>query len=91
MSAFMSAILFFTFTDESAMLFLHSITMAANVGTIISTTRASFHSMQNITISAPTIVTMEISMSSGPWCASSVISNKSPVRRFISLPVLFLS
>ena len=45
------------------------------------------HWMENIMPSAPTMVTPEIKISSGPWWASSVISKRSAVRRLMSCPV----
>ena len=64
---------------------------SSSTGSITSSTSASSQRMQNITISAPTMVTREMNKSSGPWCASSVTSNRSLVRRLISWPVRFLS
>ena len=60
---------------------------AMNTGRMHATTSASRHSMENRMASAPTIVSVEMSRSSGPWCASSVISNRSVVRRLMSWPV----
>ena len=64
---------------------------ARNTGIITATTSASSQRMVNMTISAPTIVTMEMNRSSGPWWASSVISNRSFVSRLMSWPVRFWS
>ena len=56
-------------------------------GIISATTIASSHRMDTMTTSAPTMVSREVSRSSGPWWASSVRSNRSEVRRLISCPV----
>ena len=47
--------------------------------------------IEPMTISAPIMVTTEVSRSSGPWWASSVSSNRSVVRRLISWPVRLVS
>ena len=68
--------------------------MATNTtisGTETSSTSASTGSMENRTMNAPTSVTKEMNRSSGPWCANSVMSNRSVVTRDISRPVRFLS
>ena len=67
------------------------ITVSTNTGRITLTTSAMRHWIVNITASAPAIVTIEIKRSSGPWCASSVSSKRSVVRRLMSWPVRFLS
>ena len=61
------------------------------MGTTANTMRASFHWMATIMHSAPMRVTAEMNRSSGPWWASSVISNRSVVARLMSCPVRFLS
>ena len=58
-----------------------------SMGSVIASTSARRHSIVNMTASAPIMVSPEISMSSGPWCDSSVISNRSFVMRLISTPV----
>ena len=62
-----------------------------NNGTTAKTTRASSHRMVSMTRKAPARVTVEMNRSSGPWWASSVISNRSVVTRLMSGPVRFLS
>ena len=91
MSALMPAIFSLTCTEDCIMSLRQKITMHTKTGTMTSTTSARRHSTQNMTISAPMMVIVEIRRSSGPWCANSVISNRSPVSRFISLPVLLRS
>ena len=61
------------------------------MGTMANRMRASFHWMVSMTQNAPMRVTVEINRSSGPWWASSVISNRSLVARLMSWPVRFLS
>ena len=39
----------------------------------------------------PMMVSVQMRMFSGPWCASSVMSNRSFVMRLMSAPVRFLS
>ena len=90
-SVFISAIFFFTFTEALDICFLVSTTIKRKIGTSTATTSASLHSMLNITISAPDIESIAITRSSGPWCASSVISKRSLVSLLIKVPVLFLS
>ena len=65
-SAFMSAILCFTFPDDSIMLRRQKMTTSKNRGSIMSTSRASLHWTVNITTRAPIMVAAEISISSGP-------------------------
>ena len=91
MSALMEAIFCFTCREASDMLLLQNMTTTRKTGIITATTRASLHSMENMTPSAPKMVRTEISRSSGPWCASSVISKRSPVSLFISFPVRLAS
>ena len=85
--ALISAILFFTFTDAVCMRFLVSMTMIKNTGIRQVTRSASRHSIRYMKKSAPIMVSPEITRSSGPWCDSSVISNRSPVSLLIRLPV----
>ena len=66
-------------------------TTARKMGIITATTRASSQRMDVMTTRAPIMVTAEVSRSSGPWWASSVISNRSVVRRLMSWPVRFSS
>ena len=54
-------------------------------------TSASRHWIEYMMTSAPMMVRVEMKMSSGPWCASSVMSKRSLVRRLISCPVRFRS
>ena len=63
---------------------LRASTVTRNTGSRMHTTSASRHSVRNMMIKAPTIVTNEMKRSSGPWWASSVISNRSLVRRLMS-------
>ena len=60
---------------------------ATSIGSVTASTRARRHSIVNITASAPIMVRPEISISSGPWWASSVISKRSLVMRLMSAPV----
>ena len=60
-------------------------------GIKIITTSASRHSVRNMMIKAPTIVTNEMKRSSGPWWASSEISMRSLTIRDMIVPVLLLS
>ena len=60
-------------------------------GTLIISTSASLGLMRQRTMNAPASVTNEMNRSSGPWCASSVMSNRSVVTRDMSRPVRFLS
>ena len=56
-------------------------------GNKITSTSVSFTFIVNIKIIAPMIVSVQMTMFSGPWCASSVISNRSFVSRLITVPV----
>ena len=56
-------------------------------GRITSSVSASSQRMVNMTISAPTSVTVQMMMFSGPWWASSVMSKRSLVTRESSAPV----
>ena len=42
-------------------------TTARKMGMVTATITASFHWMENITASAPRMVTVEVRISSGPW------------------------
>ena len=70
---------------------LRSATNTMISGTEIISTSASCHLMRHRTMNAPSSVTNEMNRSSGPWCASSVTSNRSVVTRDMSNPVRFLS
>ena len=61
--------------------------MTRKIGIMTHTTSASRHSTVNMMASAPAMVTIEMKISSGPWCASSVISKRSEGRRLMSWPV----
>ena len=87
MSALMVAVRCFTLIEASCMDLRHFHTTRKNTGMMQAITRASCHWMVNMMASAPTMVTPEMKMSSGPWWASSVMSNRSAVRRLISWPV----
>ena len=63
----------------------------ATSGTSSAITSASRHCSVNITISEPVSVITEMNRSSGPWCASSTTSNRSPTTRLISEPVRCVS
>ena len=56
-------------------------------GNKITSTSVSLTFIVNIRMIAPTIVSVHMRMFSGPWGASSVISNRSLVRRLITVPV----
>ena len=60
-------------------------------GTTQMSTSARLRWMRQSTVKAPSSVTTEMNRSSGPWCASSVTSNRSLVTRLISWPVLLRS
>ena len=60
-------------------------------GRITASASASSQRIVKSTISAPRIVSVQITMFSGPWWASSVTSKRSEVMRLISTPVRFLS
>ena len=90
-SALMPAVVCFTFLEVLAMYRRFMVTTTANTGISSSITRASRHWMVNMMAIAPTTVTPEMNTSSGPWWASSVMSNSSAVIRLIRWPVRFLS
>ena len=87
MSALMAAVRCLTILEARPILRRRRITTERQIGKVIATTRASFHWTVNIMIIAPMTVRMEVTRSSGPWWASSVISNRSEVRRLIIWPV----
>ena len=87
MSALMVAVRCLTLMEAVRMEDRHLHTTSRNTGMIQAITRASCHWMVNMMTSAPRMVTQEMKMSSGPWWASSVMSNRSAVRRLISWPV----
>ena len=62
-----------------------------HTGSTTASVSPSRHSSEIITASEPSIVSVQISRFSGPWCESSVISNRSLVMRLIRTPVRFLS
>ena len=73
------------------MLTLRESVKSMSKGRLTARTSASRHSIPASTTSEPRMVRTLMSMSSGPWCASSVISNRSEVIRLMSTPVRFLS
>ena len=87
MAEFISAVLRLTSRLALFILTRRESVKAIRSGSVTASTRASRHSIVNMTASAPTIVRQEIRMSSGPWCASSVISKRSLVMRLMSAPV----
>ena len=91
MAEYISAVLRLTSTFARLMLPRCDSVNHRPSGRITVSTSASRHSIVNITASAPRIVSAQISMFSGPWCASSVTSNRSLVMWLISAPVRFLS
>ena len=60
-------------------------------GSSTARTSVSCQFIVNMMSIEPTIVSAQMMMFSGPWWASSVISNRSPVSRLTSVPVRFLS
>ncbi len=87
MPALMTAVFCFTWRDASLMDWRHIHTTTKKTGRMAAITSASRHWMLNMMARAPMMVTPEIKMSSGPWWASSVISNSSLVSRLIRAPV----
>ena len=65
-SALMSAMRFLTFTDDWDMDLLFLITIRMKIGSRMAITSASLHSIQNMKIRDPMMVSVEISTSSGP-------------------------
>ena len=86
-SALMDAVRALTFLETALIFRRRRMSTSRRMGRMITMTSASRHSIENITISEPMMVSMEMIRSSGPWCASSVISNRSLVRRLMSWPV----
>ena len=86
-SALMVAVFCFTRAEASCMDFRQRHTTSKKMGRMTAMISASRHWIVNMMTRAPTMVTPEMKMSSGPWWASSVISNKSAVSRLISCPV----
>ena len=86
-SALMAAVLALTFLETALIFRRRMVTTTTKMGRITQTTRASRHSIENITMRAPTMVSTEMIRSSGPWWASSVTSKRSLVSRLISWPV----
>ena len=91
MAALITPVFCLAAREAALICFLRRSAASSSTGSITSSTSTSSHRMQNITTSAPTMVTREMNRSSGPWWASSVTSNRSLVRRLISCPVRFLS
>ena len=91
MSALMPAVVCLTFLEVRDMARRFRVTIAREMGIMMSNTRASRHCTVKSTAMAPITVTPEIKISSGPWWASSVISNSSAVMRLMRWPVRFLS
>ena len=90
-SPLMPASLAFT-SVEACIIFLRlRAVKRTNRGITANTISASCHWMVSMMQKAPRMVTEEMKRSSGPWWASSVISNRSPVTRLMSWPVRFLS
>ena len=87
MSALMTAVFFLTRREAVRMALRREKLTRMNTGIITATTSVSRHSIVAMTASAPTMVTNEMNRSSGPWWASSVISNRSVVIRLMSWPV----
>ena len=87
MAEYISAVLRLTSMLASFILMRCFIVNHAQSGSASVMTSASCHCIANITASAPTIVSVHITMFSGPWCASSVISKRSLVMRLIRTPV----
>ena len=90
-SPLMPASLAFTSVEARIIRLRHRVVNRMNRGITANTIRASSHRMVSMTQKAPRMVMEEMNRSSGPWWASSVISNRSPVTRLMSWPVRFLS
>ena len=90
-SPLMPASLAFTSVEARIIRFRLTAVKRMNRGITAKTMRASCHRMVSMTQKAPRMVTEEMNRSSGPWWASSVISNRSPVTRLMSWPVRFWS
>ena len=91
MSALMDAIFCLTCREASAMLRRHTMTTTRKMGMITATTRASRHSMENMDAQRPHDGEDGDQQILRPVWDSSVISKRSPVRRFISFPVRLAS
>ena len=87
MPTVMAAVFCFSPREAAVILLRRDMMTAMNTGRMHATTSASRHSMENRMASAPTIVSVEMSRSSGPWWASSVISKRSLVSLLMSWPV----
>ena len=87
MPTLMAAVFCFSPREAAVILLRRDMMTAMNTGRMHATTSASRHSMENRMASAPTIVSVEMSRSSGPWWASSVISKRSLVSLLMSWPV----
>ena len=91
MSALMPAMVCLTTREAERMAVRLTMHTTIKMGIKIITTSANCQRMVNMTAIAPITVTKEIKRSSGPWWASSVMSNSSAVIRLIRWPVRFLS
>ena len=87
MPALISAVFALTAAEARIMRPRSSIRISRKTGSTTATTRASCQEMKNMATRAPPMVTKLMSRFSGPWCASSVTSNRSEVRRLMSWPV----
>ena len=90
-SPLMPASLVLTSVEASIIRLRETAVKITKTGITANTTRASCQRMVSMMQNAPRMVTVEMNRSSGPWWASSVISNRSPVTRLMSWPVRFLS
>ena len=89
--AFISAVVSFTFFDVLDKFCLEKTTINIITGMEIITITASSQRIFNNSANEPSMVKTAMEKSSGPWCASSVISKRSVVARAIIFPVLFES
>ena len=89
--ALISEVVSLTFFEDSESFLRDRIVTKIVSGTKIKTITASSILICKRRMNEPIKVKIEIKKSSGPWCASSVISKRSVVARLISFPVLFLS
>ena len=83
-----SAIFSFTFFEAAMRFFRERAVCRITIGRKIANMATSSHRIVSMSMSEPLSVKKAIKRSSGPWWASSVISNKSFVMRDISWPVL---
>ena len=90
-SALMSAVRLLTSLEVESIRRRLEMTNHRIRGSSTMMTRASFQLSESMSKNAPTMVRMEINRSSGPWWASSEISNRSVVTRLMSWPVRDLS